>query len=92
MLLIIFPVSSFYTSCKNFVLGKNIMDLDKTLVAEISNGILDLSSFRLHKEERRELKKVVAKFLLEKALSQANTIWVNRNLLGLDYETRTTQQ
>lgn len=68
------------------------MDLDKTLVAEISNGILDLSSFRLHKEERRELKKVVAKFLLEKALSQANTIWVNRNLLGLDYETRTTQQ
>ncbi|MBW7888231.1 MAG: hypothetical protein H3C35_07710 [Bacteroidetes bacterium] len=64
------------------------MDLDKSLVPEISNGILDLSSFRLNKEERKELKKVVAKFLLEKALSQANTIWVNRNLIGLDYESR----
>lgn len=68
------------------------MDLDKTLVPEISNGILDLSSFRLNKDEKKELKKVVAKFLLEKALSQANTIWVNRNLLGLDYETRATRQ
>ena len=64
------------------------MDLDRTLLPDISNGVLDLSSYRLNNDEKVELRLHVAKFLLEKALSQANTIWVNRNLLGLDYENR----
>ena len=64
------------------------MDLDKSLLPEFYNGVLDLSTFKLSKDERKELKKVVSKFLLERALSQANTIWVNRSLLGLDYENR----
>ncbi len=64
------------------------MDIDTSLLPEITNGVLDISSFKLNKEEKKELRKVVAKFLLEKAQSQANTIWVNRHLIGLDYETR----